>query len=291
MEKFKIELEWFLNPDHIPFMIGIEEGYFKDNNLDVELIEPNEHYDGFDKLKSGDIALHINEPLHLLEHFDGDLISLGTFFETNGGVLIKRESLKKAEDGAVLKISTPASNPFTDKLFAEIIKAYSLKSGKKLEYKIEEIDFYHIKNLQEGYDGAWLCFGNYEVIEAQSAGLDVEFIDTASLEFPNINALELIVSRRVFEKKRAIYEGFLSALNRCYAQMESKDSNYLKEIYYAYSKANKSDMMDAIVEATSSRFKKPVSSPEGLRALYDWFRELDITDITDEQYRGLFIEK
>lgn len=69
MITLKKALEWFLNPDHLPFIAGIETGKYKEAGLDIELIEPKEHYDGFDVLHKGEIDMHINEPIHLFEHY------------------------------------------------------------------------------------------------------------------------------------------------------------------------------------------------------------------------------
>jgi len=38
--KIKIALEWFLNPDHLPFISGITTGRYKESGLEVEIIEP-----------------------------------------------------------------------------------------------------------------------------------------------------------------------------------------------------------------------------------------------------------
>mgnify|MGYP001284603365 CR=1 FL=1 len=39
-EKLTIGLDWFINPDHAPLIIAKKRNFFKDLNLDVEMIEP-----------------------------------------------------------------------------------------------------------------------------------------------------------------------------------------------------------------------------------------------------------
>ena len=39
-EKLTILLDWFLNPDHAPLVIALQNGYFRAEGLEVELIEP-----------------------------------------------------------------------------------------------------------------------------------------------------------------------------------------------------------------------------------------------------------
>ena len=44
MDTLTVGLEWFLNPDHMPLIIGIEKGWFADAQLDVHMIEPEAHF-------------------------------------------------------------------------------------------------------------------------------------------------------------------------------------------------------------------------------------------------------
>ena len=48
--KIKLALEWFINPDHLPFIVGLDKGLYKKNNIELEIIEPEGHYDGFKEL-------------------------------------------------------------------------------------------------------------------------------------------------------------------------------------------------------------------------------------------------
>ena len=97
--KLKLAIEWFLNPDHLPFLVGIHKGYFEKYGIDLELIIPDEHYDGLDELIAGNIEFATNEPLHLIEQFHEKFLSLGTYFETKGGVLLKKETYDKVKNG------------------------------------------------------------------------------------------------------------------------------------------------------------------------------------------------
>ena len=63
--KIKLALEWFINPDHLPFIVGLDKGLYKKNNIDLQIIEPEGHYDGFKELAQNNIQLATNEPLHL----------------------------------------------------------------------------------------------------------------------------------------------------------------------------------------------------------------------------------
>ena len=170
MTNIKVSLEWFLNPDHLPMVTGVATGKYKEAGLDVEIIQPDEHYDGFEDLKAGKIDIHTNEPLHLYEHYFDGLKSLGCFFETRGGVMIRADRVEKLKANGKIKITTPASNPVTNKIGFEIIKRYAQKNGFVIDrenVEFVETDFWHINNMKndESFDGAWLCFYNFEGVE------------------------------------------------------------------------------------------------------------------------------
>lgn len=40
LEKLIVVLDWFPNPDHAPLIVAQQQGFFKEQQLDVELIGP-----------------------------------------------------------------------------------------------------------------------------------------------------------------------------------------------------------------------------------------------------------
>ncbi|QOG12866.1 ABC transporter substrate-binding protein [Arcobacter sp. FWKO B] len=292
MTKIKIALEWFLNPDHLPLIAGIESGAYKKAGLDVELIEPKEHYDGFEYLKSGDIDIHVNEPLHLFEHYFDGIKSIGCFFETRGGVMIRSESMNKLRENKHIKITTPASNDVTNTIGFEILKRYAKKEGFELSRQNVEFiqtDFYHIKNMQEGdYDGAWLCFYNFEGIEAEYKSFSNTFIDAMKSPYPNFSALELMTSQAVLDKKAEALCQFIGITNQM-AQYLKENLTQARDIFYAYSKAEKTELLDKIIADTIPRFETDIkASTTRWYELCNFLTELKLVDITDDQYKSIW---
>ena len=41
--KIKLALEWFINPDHLPFIVGLDKELYKKSNIELEIIEPKDH--------------------------------------------------------------------------------------------------------------------------------------------------------------------------------------------------------------------------------------------------------
>lgn len=193
MQQLRIALEWFLNPDHLPLIAARER--LRLEGLELALIVPDDHYDGFEALAEGRVDLVVNEPLHLVERRDYRLISHGCFFATDGGVLMHREALERLASGAQIRIASPVSNPTTDELCKDILKGWSSQRGQVLNgdrIRIEPAGFAHVDNLVAGYDGAWLAFANVEGVSAGFRGLDTQLVTTAEAGIPNFSALELI---------------------------------------------------------------------------------------------------
>ncbi len=291
--KLKVALEWFVNPDHLPIIAGVVTGKYKEAGLDVEIIQPTEHYDGFEDLKSGEIDIHCNEPLHLFEHhFDG-LKSLGCFFETRGGVMIRTDRVEKLKANGKIKITTPASNPITNKIGFEIIKRYADKNGfviDKENVEFVETDFWHINNMKndDSYDGAWLCFYNFEGIEAEIEGFDNLFIDQFESPYPNFSALEFMSTQATVDDKGEYINKFI--------EVTSEMATYLKSntlegqtIYYDYTKEERSELMDKIILDTIPRLDTDIK-PDSRRwkELYNFLEELELVKLNEQEYAKIW---
>ena len=194
--KIKLALEWFINPDHLPFIVGLDKGLYKKNNIDLQIIEPEGHYDGFKELAQNNIQLATNEPLHLIEKYQNNICSIGNFFETNGGIIFTTKGYENLVNGKETKITSPVSNPVTDKIANDIIQRHLKKINKtNNNIKIVANDFYHIKHLKAGFDAAWLCFENFEGVESKLEGLEVKKLYLEDVEIPNFCALDVLASK------------------------------------------------------------------------------------------------
>ena len=289
MTNIKIALEWFLNPDHLPMIAGIQTGSYEKAGIDLEIIQPNEHYDGFEDLKEGKIDIHCNEPLHLFEHhFDG-LKSMGCFFETNGGVMIRKDRVEKLKSNQPIKITTPAANDVTDKIGFEILSRYAKKEGFKLDREnvtFVETDFWHINNMKndESFDGAWLCFYNFEGIEAEFENFENLFIDQHKSPYPNFSALEFMTTDNTIEKKGEALCKFIEVTNEMATYLKDNIEDG-KKMFYEYSTDEKSELMDKIIEHTIPRFETNIKADEKRWfELCKFLEELELVKLDEEQY-------
>ena len=290
--KLKLAFEWFLNPDHLPFLVGIHKGYFENYGLELELIVPDEHYDGLDELISGNIQFATNEPLHLIEQFDEKFLSLGTYFETKGGVLLKKEAYEKVKNGETITITTPVSNDVTNTIGYEIIRRYFEKeeiSVAKDKVHFEANGFEHIKYMKEGADGGWLYFDNFEGVEAQHERMNLLYLDAQTSGFANFSALDIFVNKDFYHENREVCENFDKAVKESIVFMNTNPEDAM-EIYYNHTQEAKSALMDDILRATLECFNENYSSNyKKSLPILEFFREIGITTLDNERFKTAFL--
>ena len=288
--KIKLALEWFINPDHLPFIVGLDKGFYKKNNIELEIIEPEGHYDGFKELAQNNIQLATNEPLHLIEKYQKNICSIGNFFETNGGIIFTIKGYKNLIDGTEIKITSPVSNPVTDKIANDIVRKYLKKIEKKnSNIKIVANDFYHIKHLKAGFDAAWLCFENFEGVESKLEGLEVKKLYLEDVEIPNFCALDVFASKSFASANKNLVNDFKSMAQES-IKILSSDLDYSKSSYYSYTKTKPSPLMDNIIKDTIHRFKNPFDkSKNKWKNLHNYVVTQKISNISNDQYSDMFI--
>lgn len=289
--QLNVALEWFLNPDHLPIIVGIQNGYFGNNS--VNIIVPDEHYDGFNALKSNEIEFAINEPLHLIEQFDENMLDLGTFFKTSGGVALTKEAEKKLLNKEIIRISSPVSNDVTNKVAFEILKSYAQKFDveiKKENVQIEAVDFYHINNIKNGFDGAWLVFYNFEGVEAKLENVDIVIIDSALADVPNFAALDIFTTKTFYSNHKDKVDAFTNGIKESIFYIKNNKEE-AKKAYYDFSKEEPSKLMDAIIDDTISRFDEQFdSNSQKQRELLAFFNGIGISSLCFDNFKGAFLK-
>lgn len=290
--KLSLAIEWFLNPDHLPFIVGIQHGIFSKYGFDFQLIEPDQHYDGLDELKQGNIQFATNEPLHLIEQFDENVLSLGKFFETKGGVLLKASSYEKLLNNETITVTTPVSNPTTDTIGFEIIRRYYAKKGVEVQpHQVEFVPngFEHLKYMQEGADAGWLYFYNFEGIEAKHEGLEVLYLDDITVGFANFSALNLFVNKAFYHHNSAQCDLFVLAVKEAITYIQHFQDEAIA-YYYSYTESEKSPLMDDILHATIRCFNPHFESNYFQELpILEFFRDINISNLENERFKTAFL--
>lgn len=289
--KLQLSLEWFLNPDHLPLIAGIDQGWYGEAGLELELLVPEDHYDGLAATARGDIAFSCNEPLHMIDAHRPGLRALGCFFETDGGILLQRAAGQRLLDGGPVRLASPVAGGVIDAIAREILSRWCSRQGAMFDpaqVRIEGAGFEHLVNLRDGFDGAWLCFANFEGVEARLAGMDTHFIATSDVELQNFSALELFTSQGFLGKHPEVVETVTGLIGKG-ARLCRDDPAKAAELWYRHSATQPSDLMDAIIADTCPRLISPVQR-DAARWLGMWeqFDTLGLSQVDRDGYAALY---
>lgn len=289
--KMEIALEWFKNPDHLPFIAGIELGWFAEAGLEVSLREPDAHYDGLSAVIRGEIAFACNEPLHMIDEQRPGLKALGCFFETDGGILLVPEAGRKLLEGGHVRLASPVAGEITDDIAMEILRRWVEQQGGEFsssQVSIEAAGFQHLDNLRAGFDGAWLCFFNFEGVEARHLGVETQFISSKDVGMQNFSALELFTGEQFLQAHPQIVETVGQIISRGAAACRG-DSGLARQLWYRHTGETPNPMMDAIIEDTCTRLVAPFKrDSQRWFGMWQQFTELGLSQIDEAGYRALY---
>lgn len=273
-EKISIGLEWFLNPDHIPLIIGMEKGWFKKENISINMVEPEEHFDAINEIKKGNLDIAITEPIHLVEDRANDesVIGFSRFLHTNGGVMyVKEKGITRPKDLIGKRIQYPGA-PGLGGL--AIVKTMVESDGGvcKLEDFIPVNNgFYHSDALLEDKaDAATLIIQNFEIIEAKHKGLDVEYFALKDWGIPDFCQLIFITSPKILRDRKSAIARFLKVIRQAIDFIYEKPAE-AKDIYNAFTNMDKADpLSNKIIDATLPCFTYDFSMA------YEYYDDLQI---------------
>lgn len=291
MQRIEVGLEWFLNPDHLPFIAGIEKGWFQEAGLDVHLIQPTDHYDGLAAVATGALAFACNEPLHMIDEARTGLRALGCFFETDGGVMLTPAGEQALAQGKTIRIASPVAGEVTDDLAKLIVGRWCERQGiafDPAQIQIEAAGFEHLNNLQAGFDGAWLCFANFEGVEAKQLGVAATFISSADVGLPNFSALELFTGESTLRELPEMVAAFTRVVSAgaAWCIQHPEDA---AQIWYRYSAEQPSKLTDAIIADTCQRLVAPLVR-DSTRWFEMWrvFNDMGLSQVDEAGYQALY---
>lgn len=285
MEKLTLGLEWFLNPDHVPFLVAQEYGWFEEVGIELELVEPEEHLDAVDEIERGEMDLAITEPLHLVEDRAADkpVVGFARFLHTNGGVMYLADSgIERPRDMAGKRIQYPgAPGPGGPVIVQTMIEA---DGGECDPAAFEAVNngFHHTDALiDDKADLATLVFFNFEVLEARYRGHAVDFFALKDWGVPDFCQLILIAHPDSLEARRPVIERFLSVLRRGIDFLHQRPQK-AREIYFRRTDTDwDSPLMNAIFQATLPCFTFDLQmAPEYYVELADWMAHTELIERT-----------
>jgi len=128
-DKVTVMLDWFINPDHAPLFVALERGYFADQGLEVELVQPSDPNDPPKLVAAGraDIAVSYQPQLHLQVAQGLPLRRIATLVATplNSLVVLRDGPIKSIADLKGRKVGFSVGG-FEDALLGAMLEKHGL---------------------------------------------------------------------------------------------------------------------------------------------------------------------
>lgn len=252
MTRIRLALEWFLNPDHVPFLVALERGWFEQAGLSVELVEPKEHFDAFSAMQAGEIEVAITEPIHLVQDVarGEGLIGFARFLHTNGGVMVlERSGITRPAQLAGRRLQYPgAPGPGGPAIVDTMVRADGGQPGQTVPVNN---GFQHTDALADDKaDAATLVFYNFEVVEARHRGLQPRMFALKDWGVPDFCQLILIARPSFLDQQHDAVEAFVKVLRRG-IDATKQEPDAVREIYFRRTGTDPGDALMADIYATT----------------------------------------
>lgn len=252
MKTIKIGLEWFMNPDHVPLLIGLERGWFREAGFELELVEPAAHLDAVAALEAGELDLAITEPIHLVADVaqHRPVRGFARFLHTNGGVMfLEASGIRRPRDMANVRVQYPgAPGPGGPAIVKTMVEADGGAVGSLTPVNH---GFRHTDALVEGLaDVATLAFYNFEVVEARHRGHPAQFFALKDWGIPDFCQLILIATPTRLAEQADDLARFVQIMGRGLDVLHQAPRD-ARRIYFDRTGTDPADpLMNAIFDAT-----------------------------------------
>lgn len=213
-------LDWVPNTNHSGLFLAQSAGYFAEEGLQVEIVQPGEVY-AEQAVASGaaDFGISFQEQLTLAIADDVPLVSISAVLQHNTSGFASRDELgvRSPADWEGLRygaFGSPFEAPTLQRLMA-------CDGGDVSQLEIVETGFTDPLALlqQERIDLAWIFYG-WQGIQAEQAGvgLDIVHMDAQFDCIPDYYTPVLITNSATIEGRPEVVRRFLRAVSRGYTQ-------------------------------------------------------------------------
>ncbi len=215
-EKLTVLLDWFINPDHGPLIIAREKGFFADQGLDVELIEPADPSAPPKLIAAGqgDLAVSYQPQTHVQVSEGLPVIRIATIVATplNTLVVLDKSDIKTVADLKGKKVGVSLGG-FEDILLGTMLRKHGLDLK---DVELINVNFSLSPSLISGQVDAVIgAFRNFELNQMDIVGHPGRAFFVEEEGVPPYD--ELIVIAKAGNEGNPAYRKFIDAVEKATA--------------------------------------------------------------------------
>ncbi len=251
-QKLTIGLDWFINPDHAPLIIAKKRNFFRDLNLEVEMIEPADPNDPPKLVAAGklDLAISYQPQLHIQVDQGLPVVRVGTLVSVplNSLVVLKDGPIKTISDLKGKKVGFSVGG-FEEALLSGMLQKYNLNMS---DVDLVNINFSLSPSLiAKKVDAVIGAFRNFELNQ-------MDIVDHPGRAFyPEEHGVptyeELIYIANQKNKNNPLFDKFFSAIQKATLTIINDPVSTWKD-FSSYRKGLDDELNKRAYKDTISRF-------------------------------------
>jgi putative hydroxymethylpyrimidine transport system substrate-binding protein len=209
-----VGLDYFSNPNHIPLYVALNNGYFADEGLDVDIFVPANPSDPVKLAAARAIEIALTPQInYLIARSEGlPLMAVGALIDhpLGGLVALGSRGIESLEDLAWHRIGY-ALAPLEPILWETVLSCAGVDlSGLEMV----NVGYNTVTALITNNVDAIGAFRNYEVLQLEELGYDPVFFPQEEFCVPRTYELILVAHPDVVAEQGKAVSGFLTALSR-----------------------------------------------------------------------------
>ena len=222
LTEIDVVLDWYPNAIHTFLYEAIDNGYFEETGLKVNLISPAESVDSITFVATGKAQIGLTYPIEIVQANDNDMpvkalaavsqkaLDCMCSLASNDGITEDMSSLK----GKTVGYSGTAA---AEAIMRTIAKNAGLTDS---DYELLDVGFDLVTSLTtESVDLVIGTFVNDEVVTMENAGYELNVYPEQDYGVPEIYGLVMAVNEDDYNAQPEVYTAFLDACRKGFADM------------------------------------------------------------------------
>ncbi|MBE3555070.1 MAG: ABC transporter substrate-binding protein, partial [Thermicanus sp.] len=180
-EKVVVTLDWYPNTNHTGLYVAKEKGYYKEQGLDVEIIQPGESTaDQLVASGKADFGVSYSEGVTLARATDLPIVSIAAVIQHNTSAFasLPEAGIKSPKDFEGKKYGGWGS-PTEEAVIKALMEKYGADSTKWTNITLGQTDFF--SSIGKQVDFEWIYYG-WDGIEAERRGMKINTIFLRDLD-------------------------------------------------------------------------------------------------------------
>jgi len=288
MKKLTLALDWTPNINHIGFFVAKQKGFYKDANLDIEIIEPSsDNYQTTPakkvELGMADLALCPTESIisYRTKSNPFPLIAVAAVLQNDlSAIAVKRDSQVNSPRELDGKVYSSYKARYEDGIVREMIK----NDGGKGDLKVIYPDKLGIWNtLLDGKADATWVFLNWEGVEAENSEHELDYFKLDDYGIPYSYSPVIAANETLIEGNLQDYKAFLDATKKGFLRCKEKPLEAIDILRDELFGDDKNLDLKSALEITSEHFGDEASwgriKKENLERFLIWIKDKDLESI------------